>query len=187
MSHLWDEVPHIYRPLFFYLVMEFLEILCWAMLAANGFKRHTIRVHKACTVVYYTKGLADQHLPQQEQQQQEVKQQRKRWWRRQRQRRQRHLDDQTLPPQQQQQRDDLASIPLVVLHGVGAGLLPYLGVMFNLAITERPMICPVWKHVSMRLTKVRGLWEFGVIIGPAAQACVLQVLASTGLKSCRCR
>lgn len=163
MSHLWDEVPHIYRPLAFYLVMEILELICWVMLAANGFKRRSISINSSCTVVYYTRGLMDSQKPQrrQEQQQQQQrqgnnnsKQKKKRWWRRQRQE-QRQRQTQSTTQQQQQQGQDLSSIPLVLLHGVGAGLLPYLGVVFSLAVTDRPMICPVWKHVSMRLTKVR--------------------------------
>lgn len=40
------------------------------------------------------------------------------------------------------------------LHGVGAGLLPYIGVLFTLAAAGRPMIAPEAKHVSMRLCQV---------------------------------
>jgi hypothetical protein len=45
-------------------------------------------------------------------------------------------------------------VPLLVLHGVGAGLLPYLGVALNLAAAGQPMLLPVWKQVSMRLMRV---------------------------------
>jgi hypothetical protein len=38
------ETPHMYRPLFFYVVMEFIELLCWAILACCGFKRYSILV-----------------------------------------------------------------------------------------------------------------------------------------------
>lgn len=44
-------------------------------------------------------------------------------------------------------------LPLVFLHGVGAGLLPYLMFVFNLASLGRPMICVESKHVSMRLVR----------------------------------
>lgn len=42
-------------------------------------------------------------------------------------------------------------MPIVFLHGVGAGLLPYLFLIFRLAALGRPMILPHSKHVSMRL------------------------------------
>ncbi|WIA42305.1 hypothetical protein OEZ86_008319 [Tetradesmus obliquus] len=61
MSHLWGATPHMYRPLFFYVVMEVIELLCWAILACCGFKRHSVL---GCA--YYTYGLPD---PQQQQQQ----------------------------------------------------------------------------------------------------------------------
>jgi hypothetical protein len=47
-------------------------------------------------------------------------------------------------------------VPVVFLHGVGAGLLPYVGVAFQLVLTGRPLLLPVFKQVSMRLMKVRG-------------------------------
>jgi hypothetical protein len=43
---------------------------------------------------------------------------------------------------------------MLVLHGVGAGLLPYLGVVLSLAAAGQPMVLPVWKQVSMRLMRV---------------------------------
>jgi hypothetical protein len=41
------ETPHMYRPLFFYVVMEVIELLCWAILACCGFKRYSILVREA--------------------------------------------------------------------------------------------------------------------------------------------
>eukprot|EP00775_Hariotina_reticulata_P006009 gene6009-6246_t len=41
MSHLWDEVPHIYRPLCFYLVME----VCFAMFMPNLLKFFLYTAH----------------------------------------------------------------------------------------------------------------------------------------------
>lgn len=42
---------------------------------------------------------------------------------------------------------DLSAMPIVFLHGVGAGLLPYLMVIFRLAALGQPMILPHSKHV----------------------------------------
>jgi pimeloyl-ACP methyl ester carboxylesterase len=55
--------------------------------------------------------------------------------------------------QQQQQDGDDEALPIVFLHGVGAGLLPYLSLVFHLAKLGRPMILPESKHVSMRLVR----------------------------------
>lgn len=49
MTHLWDDLPHLYRPLAFYLFMEGVAGLTAAMLAAAGFERHTLKGH-----TYYT-------------------------------------------------------------------------------------------------------------------------------------
>lgn len=46
---------------------------------------------------------------------------------------------------------DLSTTPIIFLHGVGAGLLPYLSLIFRLAALNRPMILPHSRHVSMRL------------------------------------
>jgi len=46
---------------------------------------------------------------------------------------------------------DLSTTPIIFLHGVGAGLLPYLSLIFRLAALQRPMILPHARHVSMRL------------------------------------
>jgi hypothetical protein len=42
------DTPHMYRPLFFYVVMEIIELLCWAILACCGFKRYSILVRICC-------------------------------------------------------------------------------------------------------------------------------------------
>jgi hypothetical protein len=41
--------------------------------------------------------------------------------------------------------------PLVLLHGVGMGLLPYLGLLAGLKAAGHPLLAPQWRHVSMRL------------------------------------
>lgn len=42
MSHLWDPVPHIYRPLAFYLVMELLALVSHVILTVCRFQRHEL-------------------------------------------------------------------------------------------------------------------------------------------------
>ncbi|GBF97461.1 hypothetical protein Rsub_10384 [Raphidocelis subcapitata] len=42
--------------------------------------------------------------------------------------------------------------PVLFLHGVGGGVLPYLGVIFNFAASGRAIIAPEYRHCSMRLT-----------------------------------
>ena len=263
MSHLWEDVPHVYRPLLFYLVMEFLELLCHIMLRVTGFQKHSIQ-----GIEYYTANLPpSQPLKQQQcsassmsvMTQQESLEQlaavqgqqccivqgeekpsnmsslghdpsglRVRpvhslsspntalaasskgtafsrnnivcdgdkeslldgpgppelahsWKLQQQQQQQKEQQEQ----QHKDQRSEAAAAarnavvenatsglltgsptgpPLVVMHGVGAGLLPYLGLVFAFAALKRPMLLPLSKHVSMRLTQVGcnqvspGLW-----------------------------
>ncbi|KAI8467743.1 MAG: hypothetical protein J3K34DRAFT_523459 [Monoraphidium minutum] len=44
-----------------------------------------------------------------------------------------------------------APAPVLLLHGVGAGVLPYLWMICSLASTGRAMVVPEFEHVSMRL------------------------------------
>jgi uncharacterized membrane protein YdbT with pleckstrin-like domain len=121
---------------------------------------------------YYTYGLPDvqqqqQHDNRAEQQQQQQQQQQQAGSKD-----QRHKHEQRTPPGKKQQPagrtvssssndrttasagPGAARVPLLVLHGVGAGLLPYLGVVLSLAAAGQPMVLPVWKQVSMRLMRV---------------------------------
>ncbi|GBF96822.1 hypothetical protein Rsub_09678 [Raphidocelis subcapitata] len=41
-------------------------------------------------------------------------------------------------------------VPMLLLHGVGMGLLPYLGLLANLAATGRTVIAVEFRHVAMR-------------------------------------
>jgi hypothetical protein len=228
MRHLWDDVPHVYRPLVFYFVMELLEVLCHISLRATGFTKHTIR-----GIDYYTSNLPPQQatkqqheangpgslphgsLQTQEQQPVAMAAQASSTWQREakalkrkavssglsgvsmqqqlqaeskeQQQGQSAMQEQqhTPPLQQEEQRNSRGTsrqgsvgvtssdsaaptgLPLVFMHGVGAGLLPYLGVVFALAALKRPMLLPVSKHVSMRLTQVRinsFLVYFGVML-----------------------
>ncbi|KAF6264039.1 hypothetical protein COO60DRAFT_1698505 [Scenedesmus sp. NREL 46B-D3] len=168
MSHLWGETPHMYRPLFFYIAMEIIELLCWGILACCGFKRYSML---GCT--YYTWGLPEPTQQQQQQQRQQgtgKEQQQPQGCAQQQ--LQNMPDGQQVDgkSQRQQSRPDqwkqrpsgscsgsappaAARVPLLVLHGVGAGLLPYLGVVLNLTAAGQPMVLPVWKQVSMRLMR----------------------------------
>eukprot|EP00878_Enallax_costatus_P008311 GHUV01008689.1.p1 GENE.GHUV01008689.1~~GHUV01008689.1.p1 ORF type:complete len:717 (+),score=294.35 GHUV01008689.1:916-3066(+) len=40
--------------------------------------------------------------------------------------------------------------PLVLLHGIGMGLIPYISLLFNMAATGRPVLALQMKHISMR-------------------------------------
>ncbi|GBF97999.1 hypothetical protein Rsub_11110 [Raphidocelis subcapitata] len=44
-----------------------------------------------------------------------------------------------------------AGTPVLLAHGVAAGVLPYLGLLFTLAGTGRPLVVPEFRQVSMRL------------------------------------
>lgn len=42
--------------------------------------------------------------------------------------------------------------PIVFLHGVGAGLLPYIPFLLRVTALERPVMAVEYKHLSMRWT-----------------------------------
>uniref|UniRef100_A0A383VKF9 AB hydrolase-1 domain-containing protein n=1 Tax=Tetradesmus obliquus TaxID=3088 RepID=A0A383VKF9_TETOB len=183
MSHLWDPLRHVYRPLLFYVVMELLAGLCHVVLAAAGFQ-----LQQLGGIGYYTLRMGQQQLqvlskPLASQQQQQQRQRQRRsqqggsaaaaadpsggsdgLQQQQQHHRSQQCDSSTAAvaagsskaaPVQQQQQDDAddGSLPILFLHGVGAGLLPYLSLVFHLASLGRPMILPESKHVSMRLVK----------------------------------
>jgi glutaredoxin len=116
MTHLWQDVPHSYRPLTFYTFMELLALFCHIFLTASGFERHQVQ-----GVSYYTINLTP--VPRKK----------------------------SKAHQQQQQSQQT---PVVFVHGVGIGFLPYLAFIKKLAATGRPLLVPEVKHVSMRLTQV---------------------------------
>ena len=42
--------------------------------------------------------------------------------------------------------------PIVFLHGVGAGLLPYIPFLLRVTALDRPVLAVEYKHLSMRWT-----------------------------------
>eukprot|EP00879_Flechtneria_rotunda_P023592 GHRR01024959.1.p1 GENE.GHRR01024959.1~~GHRR01024959.1.p1 ORF type:complete len:452 (+),score=112.94 GHRR01024959.1:201-1556(+) len=124
MSHLWDPLKHVYRPFLFYVVMEVGAWLCYVTILAAGFQSYELN-----GVRYYTYKLGPQQL----------------------------LQAASSPSANghtnggSQASSDAE--PLVFLHGVGAGLLPYLALVFHLPAIGRPLIMVESKHVSMRLIR----------------------------------
>lgn len=55
MSHLWEPMRHMYRPLAFYLSMEGAAYMGHVMLRAVGFQKR-----EWLGMVYYVKGLSSQ-------------------------------------------------------------------------------------------------------------------------------
>lgn len=139
------------RPLVFYGFMEFLAVLQYVALTAAGFKLQHLQ-----GVDYYTYNLKTHQSKQSPAGQHSTA-------------RTTAAADSRLSSgvselhshhHHQQTGDSTASssdaaftdnAPIVFLHGVGAGLLPYLALVFSIASLGRPMILPESKHVSMRL------------------------------------
>lgn len=111
-------MKHWYKPLAFYLVMEAAALLCRVALHAAGFQRHVWM-----GLAYYTRNMPAQPV--------------------------RHSID--IPagmhggswhrysraaamPAQRGSRGS-QEVPLVLLHGIGMGLIPYISMLFNMAAT----------------------------------------------------
>ena len=61
MSHLWDKLPHMFRPLAFYAVTEALSAASALLLLAAGFQRRVLD-----GLEYFTYGIEDAVAPGQE-------------------------------------------------------------------------------------------------------------------------
>ncbi|KAF8071037.1 hypothetical protein HT031_001119 [Scenedesmus sp. PABB004] len=68
-------------------------------------------------------------------------------------------------------------VPLVLLHGIGTGLLPYFSLLANLAATGRPVIAVELRHVAMR-------WGRWVPTTDEVAAAVTAVLRGEGVARC---
>lgn len=169
MDHLRQDVPHTYKPLTFYLVMEALAALSHFMFTLLGFQSTNVQgipVYSinlpGTTPSPWSSSLLSlfislssfssssssraQQEDQQQHQQQTAKQQQKQADKQQVQHKQQGAKGPSLAGQN--------TTPLVFLHGVGLGLLGYLPLVAKLAATGRPLLVPLSKHVSMRLTQV---------------------------------
>lgn len=103
MCHLWEPMRHWYRPLGFYLFMEFAAVIGNTALRAAGFKQSTWM-----GIAYFMKHMpADKHSPG---------------------------PGTAAAADGDRSRED---VPLVLLHGIGMGLIPYISLLFNMAATGR--------------------------------------------------
>jgi len=134
MAHLWEPLRTLHTPLFIHLVSECMSVLSMLALALLGFQRHRCQ-----GVVYWLKPQGGSL----------------RGWRklgpalaqRWRQFRSRHDIEPDAATLQK------ASIPCLFAHGVGFGLLPYLGFLWQLVGTcpgSAMMVLDI-PHVSMRM------------------------------------
>jgi len=98
-------MKHWYRPLAFYLAMEAAALLCRVALQAAGFQRHVWMGHG-----YYTKNMPVQHPHKNAFQSTNLE---------------------TAAGAVGAQQD----VPLVLLHGIGMGLIPYISCLFSMAAT----------------------------------------------------
>ncbi|KAI8469722.1 MAG: Alpha/Beta hydrolase protein [Monoraphidium minutum] len=129
MGHLWEPLSHMWRPLGFYVWMEAAAAARHAALAAMGFRRR-----RAAGLTYYVRpgaaaaaaaggggGGAGAGL-----------------------------ENSGDGGGGEGSGDGGAAVPMLLLHGVGMGLLPYLAFIAHLAATGRPVIAVEFKHISMR-------------------------------------
>ncbi|GLC43385.1 hypothetical protein PLESTF_000427800 [Pleodorina starrii] len=132
MTHLWEPVRCFPRPLAFYAGVEVLIALKHVMLQAAGFRAH---MHQGLR--YYTYGLPapasssssatppSHHNPSPSSQSPAS------------------VADAATP-------SAAAAAPILFLHGVGLGLLPYLNFLLRLSSLGRPVLAVEVRHLSMR-------------------------------------
>ncbi|GLI62994.1 hypothetical protein VaNZ11_005852 [Volvox africanus] len=125
MRHLWEPVRCFYRPLFFYMGVEVLIALKHVMLLAAGFRPHLCRGLR-----YYTYGLPDDAVTT-------------------------IATSRTATSMKRGnsggKSGDGADAPVLFLHGVGLGVLPYLNFLLRLSSLGRPAVAVEVRHLSMRL------------------------------------
>jgi hypothetical protein len=133
MAHLWQPLRASYRPAFFYLATEALHLLGHGALLAAGFRAGQ---HGGFT--YFTFGMpsaagaaaAGAPCSSSSSQLQQPS-----------------ASSRHCCPAPQQ------PAPLLFLHGVGLGLVPYLDLLLGLAATGRPLLAPQYSHVSLRWSR----------------------------------
>ncbi|EFJ53114.1 hypothetical protein VOLCADRAFT_115694 [Volvox carteri f. nagariensis] len=126
MTHLWEPVRCFYRPLAFYAGVEVLIALKHVMLLAAGFRAHMYQ-----GMLYYTYGLPATAAAAAVQQQG-------------------HSLIRSETPTVRTAASDVKA-PILFLHGVGLGLLPYLNFLLRLSSLERPVVAVEVRHLSMRV------------------------------------
>jgi hypothetical protein len=130
MAHLWQPLRASYRPACFYMATEALHLLGHGALLAAGF-----RPGQHAGFTYYTFGMpAAAAQPAGS----------------------RGGGQGGGGQQQQEAAAAQQEAPLLFLHGVGLGLLPYLDLLLGLAAIGRPLLAPQFRHVSLRWSRCVG-------------------------------
>jgi hypothetical protein len=124
-------MKHWYKPLAFYLAMEAAALLCSVALQAAGFQRHVWM-----GLPYYTRNMPVQPVRHSIDIPPEAY---VRGRRRSFQAPATSAQPFSMLPQRHstpvQRRVSLQQTPLVLLHGIGMGLIPYISMLFNMAAT----------------------------------------------------
>ncbi|GLC40684.1 hypothetical protein PLESTM_001101400 [Pleodorina starrii] len=146
MAHMTEPLPHFYRPWVFYAAMEAMAWINHCMLMGAGFQRMTWQhppppprqrrqQSQAAAVAPGGDGEAEEDAEDG------------------------HPDDHyyyvaNMPAAATGGGGDggSAAVPIVFLHGVGMGLMPYLRLLVALAATGAPVIAFELKHISQRWT-----------------------------------
>ncbi|GLI68072.1 hypothetical protein VaNZ11_012401 [Volvox africanus] len=152
MAHMTDPIPHFYRPLAMYVAMEAMAWINHCMLAAAGFRRMALlpaQVPPSRSVLgggASGSGDGSDGVAAGSQEHNEGV----------------HHSDHyyyiaNMPAVDSSSNHsgsgDNKMVPIVFLHGVGLGLIPYLRLLVALAATGAPIIAFELKHVSQRWTR----------------------------------
>ncbi|KXZ45736.1 hypothetical protein GPECTOR_51g722 [Gonium pectorale] len=143
MTHLWEPLRVGYRPLMLYAGTEVLALLCRAALLAMGFRLGSVPeaggmlVAAAGMELPTAAGVGAGAGP--------GAQRRQQW----------AAAGGAQPQEPQEQQPSRGSVtPVVLLHGVGLGLLPYLNMLRCLRAAGLPILALEYKHVSLRLCSI---------------------------------
>ena len=152
MAHLWQPVRAFWRPLGFYVAIELLVGLKHVMLLAAGFRPYMVGGLR-----YYTYGLPPLTPAQAAAELVAVQVGTARREREQEGHRQEQQAAAAAAASQRrggagrrEAEATSAAAPLLFLHGVGLGLLPYLNFLLQLSSLGRPMVAVEVRHLSMR-------------------------------------
>lgn len=132
-DHTREPLPHWHRPLAIYCAHEFMSWMNHTMLSWAGFKKH-----RQDNLVYFTYNVP--HLTSSQASSRRPTPRPKSF-----------QDEQGYTALAAQPAASAA--PIVLLHGVGLGLLPYIRMLVSLAATGAPVIAVEYKHVGQRWCK----------------------------------
>lgn len=138
MAHLWEDLNADYRPLAFYILTEFFGILCGNILVAQGFERKSLGEHYCQYIFPGESSFKSKGSTNSGRVSRRLS-----------------VTGKKLPETK----------PIVFLHGVGLGILPYLDFIASLACTGHPMLIVEYRHVAMRLvTSVPSCEEVAAVV-----------------------